>query len=231
MNRQTILAFVAFVVTSAALSFAFGLLPALQLYDVDLRATLCSLGPLLGGLLCYRLFDVPAAYSFAGHSTDLHPKWTLLGVCLAFLIEHARQDLAYNLVWLFTGLLYAFGQEYGWRHYLHSATSTLRPWAQVLLIAICWFGWHAVWHKDPVYALIGDTVGASAEIRTAVALGWVLVLSAFLRWVLVQSGSWLMPVIIIFGLKAGGQTANLSVGMTIMVLLQRHFIRPAKAVL
>jgi membrane protease YdiL (CAAX protease family) len=138
MNKQIAFPILTFFVLAFGLTFAFSLLPNIPLGNIDIKDILCGFGPLLSGLICYGIFKTPTTYTITGTP----PAKSILIVLIAaatFLLTHTKGGLAVNLFFVVSQIIYCFGEEFGWRHYLQSATSGLNKWLQPLIIGVVWF--------------------------------------------------------------------------------------------
>lgn len=123
-----------FFLIAFGLTFAFNHLPAIPVYAVDLKSTIfytvdlkdiiCGFGPLISGLTCYKIFKTKTDYSIGG--TQPIKAWISVIACIVtFLFTNKTHSIAPNLLIISTQLIYCFGEEFGWRHYLQSATNGL----------------------------------------------------------------------------------------------------------
>jgi membrane protease YdiL (CAAX protease family) len=110
-------------------AIAFGLtslasqLPDLAIGTLNIKLHLCGFGPLVSGLICYRL---PKTRNAIGVSLLGTRSAFSVAVCLpltAVCLTQTKHDLTVVLVYALTQFVYCLGEEFGWRHYLQNATS------------------------------------------------------------------------------------------------------------
>ena len=152
-----------FFVLAFGLSFLANQLPELAFGGFNRKLVLCGCGPLLAGLICYRLFRVKneTGVSLLGEQ----PVFSVL-ICavtlVVFCLTHGGSALAALLVYLLMQFLYCLGEEFGWRHYLQNATAWMNEWLQSFAIGVIWFFWHYSFLGDPQEQLLGNAVPAWA---------------------------------------------------------------------
>lgn len=207
-----------FFLLAFAISFAFSKLPAMPLFSIDLRDVLCGFGPLLGGLICYRLFDTSTRYSVGG-SQPIKAWGIVLLSALTFIFTNSKSSLSANLLFAVSQIVYCFGEEFGWRHYLQSATKPLNKWLQIALIGLIWFAWHFSWLEDPIHAMLGQNTSAPLPLAILIAIAMLVLFSAFLRWTIERTGSLLFPTIAHFVLKTNGPTTLVTIALVVAALL------------
>lgn len=218
MRTYSVLPIAAFFVLAFAISFGFGLLPKLIYLSVDFRDILCGFGPLLAGLICYAVFKTPTRFSIGG--TQPTKAWGILLItAITFLITNTKASLTTNLLIVSSQLVYCFGEEFGWRHYLQSAVAPMKKWIQVIIIGLLWFAWHYSWIADPVKAMMGTGTQAPAMVGIAMVLALLILFSLFLKWSIDRTQSILFPTLLHFVLKTNGSTALVAVVLVVIALL------------
>ena len=151
-------------------AIAFGLtslasqLPDLAVGTFHTKLLLCGFGPLVSGLICYRLLKTKNAIGISLLGT--RPVFSV-AVCIVLLttycLTHTKHDLTLVLIYALTQFVYCFGEEFGWRHYLQNATNFMNEWLQSFLIGSLWFFWH--------YSFLDDM---SSMMQGADLPAWIL---------------------------------------------------------
>lgn len=105
----------------------------------------------------------------------------------------------------FLGLLFTFGEEYGWRGYLQSELLRLGKVRAMLVIGVIWGLWHApviaMGHNYPGYPAAGILLMTAYCIGLAVVLGYAVLksgsvwLAAFLHAVNNQAASFFLAAV------------------------------------
>ncbi|MGC8827585.1 MAG: CPBP family intramembrane glutamic endopeptidase [Anaerolineae bacterium] len=105
----------------------------------------------------------------------------------------------------FLGLLFAFGEEFGWRGYLQSELLRLGKVRAMLVIGVIWGIWHApviaMGHNYPGYPAAGILLMTAYCIGLAVILGYAVLksgsvwLAAFLHAVNNQAASFFLAAV------------------------------------
>lgn len=105
----------------------------------------------------------------------------------------------------FLGLLFAFGEEFGWRGYLQSELLRLGKVRAMLVIGVIWGLWHApviaMGHNYPGYPAAGILLMTAYCIGLAVVLGYAVLksgsvwLAAFLHAVNNQAASFFLAAV------------------------------------
>lgn len=144
-----------------ALTYLASQLPDLAIGTFNIKLLLCSFGPLVSGLICYRLLKTRNAIGVSLLGT--RPVFSV-AVCIVPLITvcltQTKHDLTVILAYALTQFVYCFGEEYGWRHYLQNATSFMNDWLQSFLIGLLWFSWHYSFLEDMSSQLLGTDLPA-----------------------------------------------------------------------
>lgn len=105
----------------------------------------------------------------------------------------------------FLGLLFAFGEEYGWRGYLQSELLRLGKLRAMLVIGVIWGLWHApviaMGHNYPGYPAAGIVLMTAYCMGLAVILGYAVLksgsvwLAAFLHALNNQAASFFLAAV------------------------------------
>ncbi len=148
-------------------AIAFGLtylasqLPNLAISTPEIKLLLCGFGPLVSGLVCYRLLKTGNAIGVSLLGT--RPVFSV-AVCIVplatFCLTQPKPELTVTLVYALTQFVYCFGEEFGWRHYLQNATSFMNEWLQSFLIGLLWFSWHYSFLDDLPSRMLGPDLPA-----------------------------------------------------------------------
>jgi uncharacterized protein len=62
--------------------------------------------------------------------------------CIGVFNDEGFNEHYYGLIYGVTLVLYAIGEEYGWRGYLQEALAPMNKWQKILVIAVMWYVWH-----------------------------------------------------------------------------------------
>ena len=131
------------------LTFLASRLPDLAIGTFNIKLFLCSFGPLVSGLICYRLLKTRNTIGVSLLGT--RPVFSV-AVCIipltTFCLTQTKHDLTVILSYALAQFVYCFGEEFGWRHYLQNATSFMNEWLQSFLIGLLWFSWHYSFLED-----------------------------------------------------------------------------------
>ena len=231
MNKSRLLSIIVYFLGAFGLTFAFSQLPELRVATIDCKDILCGWGPLISGLVCYQLFEVPNQYDISLSGAKPYLTWGIVGLALLlpFITIHAGSKTIISSV--VTQFIYSFGEEFGWRHYLQNATAGFNKWGRYLLIGCLWFLWHYSFTNDPVQAMAGQPIPSLIGIPLFIGL---LSLFSFI-WgdLVIKTRSVLLPTVAHYLPKAGG-TITLGIVVTVLILIQigwkrivRNELRPS----
>ncbi len=218
MKNTAYLPVITFSVLAFLFSYTLSKLPFPSPAGIDLRDIACGFGPLLSGHLCYLLFKTPTTYSVDGKQPLLVWSIVLIAV-LTFMFTSTRQPLTDSLRYASLQLLYCFGEEFGWRHYLQSATRQLNSWLQAFLIGTIWLIWHYSWLENPVKAMLGQAPDAPLPVLLLMMTVMLSLFSAFTGQVMRRTNALLLPVLLHFSLKANSVTLLVSVVLIVLVMI------------
>lgn len=218
MNQKTTVSIVTFAVLAGLLTFLASRLPAISVSTIDLREILCGFGPLVSGLICYRLFGTPTTYSVVG-GQPLKVWGISLVVALICLVTTPGDNKGATALMIVSQLLYCFGEEFGWRHYLQSATHPLHKWLQPFVIGGIWLAWHFTWLPEPLKAMLGSNFNAPLPVGLAIGALALSLFSMFLGWIMQKTNAVLFPTLIHFALKTTSPTLLAAVGLTVLAVL------------
>ncbi|MEJ7625884.1 MAG: CPBP family glutamic-type intramembrane protease [Ferruginibacter sp.] len=218
MNKQIAVSILTFFLIAFILTFAFSQLPLLMLYSVNITEILCGAGPLISGLLCYKIFKTPTTYSLDGKQPI--KSWLLVIVSvITFMLTNTRSSFSSNLVFAITQLLYCFGEEFGWRHYLQSATKKSGRLLQALIIGCIWFFWHFSWLQDPAKAMTGSGINAPVFAVILSAIVALSLISFLLGFLMNRTTAVLLPTILHFAVKTNLPTLIITFTLVIIAHL------------
>jgi hypothetical protein len=150
-----------FFIVAYGLTLLASQLPPLAIGVFKLNLLLWGLGPLVSGLVCYRLLKTRNSLevSFLGPKPVLSITICIIPIA-TFCLTQTKNDLAVILVYALIQFAYCFGEEFGWRHYLQNATSFMNEWLQSLLIGLLWFLWHYSFLEDLSSKMLGSDLPA-----------------------------------------------------------------------
>lgn len=183
-----------------------------------MKDILCGWGPLLSGLICYKVFNVSNQYRISLNGAKPYLTWSIvfLALLLPFLTINTVSKRAI-LISVVSQFMYSFGEEFGWRHYLQNATYGLNPWGRYLLIGCLWFLWHYSFTDDPVRAMAGQQIPPLVGIPLSIG---ILSLFSYIWGDLIsKTRSILLPTVAHYLPKAGG-TMALGIVVTILIFIQ-----------
>ncbi len=109
---------------------AFGLtflldkyLPEISYLGIQIKLILVGLGPLLSGLICYKIFETKNEYQITLHGIRPIITYSIIAIAVLlplFLIKKVSKETI--IISIITQFIYSFGEEFGWRHYLLNLT-------------------------------------------------------------------------------------------------------------
>ena len=147
---------VIFFAIAFGLTFLASQLPDLAVGVLNIKLLLYSFGPLASGLICYGLLKTKNDIGVSLLGTK--PVFSV-AVCIVPLatlcLTQTKHDLSVILVLFLARFAYCFGEEFGWRHYLQNATSSMNEWLQSFLIGSLWFAWHYSFLEDMSSRMLG----------------------------------------------------------------------------
>ncbi len=131
-----------------------------------IKGLLSGISPLIGGLvmMCvfkrkinYRLFSVGKLSTIA---------LILLPIVLFAISEYIETGtITYTLpIMISVSILYGFFEEFGWRGYLQSELSNLKPIYKYFIISLLWYPWHLDFGLDMAHFysyvfILGGSIG------------------------------------------------------------------------
>lgn len=218
MKNSAYLPIITFSVLAFLFSYTLNKVPFPSPSGIDLRDIACGFGPLLSGHLCYLLFKTPTTYSVDGKQPLL--AWGIvLTATLTFVLTSTGQPLIASLRYAGLQLLYCFGEEFGWRHYLQSATRQLNSWLQAFVIGTVWFIWHYSWLDNPVKAMLGQSANAPLPIMLLITVVVLSLFSAFAGQIMRRTNALLLPVLLHFSIKTNSATLAVSVVLIVLAMM------------
>ncbi len=215
MTKRTILSITSFFLMAFGLTFLISQLPTIMFFSVDLKDILCGFGPLISGLICYQLFKTTTTYSIGG--TQPLKAWLIVIIsATTYILTNSKNGFGMNVFMAATQIIYCFGEEFGWRHYLQSATNDLNKWLQSFIIGLVWFGWHFSWLQEPIKAMTGQNMDAPLTFIIICAIIALSLLSSLLGSFMKKTHSILLPTILHFAVKSNIPT--LIVALTLIII-------------
>jgi membrane protease YdiL (CAAX protease family) len=215
MTKQTALSIITFFVIAFGLTFAFSKLPQLSFLADRHKDILCGFGPLISGLICYKLFATPTSYSINGKQPL--KVWLIVFIsAITFILTNSKSSLGFNLLFALTQIIYCFGEEFGWRHYLQSATNKTNKWLQPFIIGLVWFCWHFSWLQEPLKAMTGQNMNAPLPAVIISAILALTIISFLLGLIMNKTHSVLLPTILHFASKTNMPT--IAVALTLVII-------------
>lgn len=105
-----------------------------------------AFGPLAAAIVCYRLDRTTSRrIEFFGNNRAASIWVALLPLIIftvAGYVDGGTHGLLYTLTASCVALLYAFGEEAGWRGYLQDVLASLGARQRYFLVGILWWAWH-----------------------------------------------------------------------------------------
>lgn len=142
INVPAIILFYIIAVTFRYLAVKTTLLD--QVSNDYLKILLRGIGPTIGAVAAFTLFNVPSGLSLKGiYKNSLLPfavYWLLPAVLIASV--YYWQSGRFPMVLMFTVLVYGLLEETGWRGFLQQQLKPLPKIYSISLITILWFSWH-----------------------------------------------------------------------------------------
>ena len=218
MTKQTALSIITFFIIAFGLTFAFSKFPSIPFYSVDIKDILCGFGPLISGLICYKVFATPTNYSIIG--TQPLKVWLIVFIsATTFILTNSKSSFRFNLLFALTQIIYCFGEEFGWRHYLQSATNKTNRWLQPLIIGLIWFCWHFSWLQEPLKAMTGQNMNAPLPAVIISVILSLTLISFLLGLIMNRTQSVLLPTVLHFASKTNMPTIAVTLTLVIIVTL------------
>ncbi|MDR6806925.1 membrane protease YdiL (CAAX protease family) [Dyadobacter sp. BE34] len=144
-GKINIRAIVLFYVIAVAFRFAAVKTALLeQVNDEYLKILLRGIGPAVGAVVSFAVFQIPSRLSLKGiYNSFMLPfalYWALPAAFTAsvYYLHNGR----FPIVLMFTVLVYGLLEEIGWRGFLQQQLKLLPKIYSITLIAILWFSWH-----------------------------------------------------------------------------------------
>lgn len=218
MTKQITISIISFFLLAFILTYACSKLPTIIILTVDVKDMLCGFGPLLSGIICYIIFRTPTKFSIGG-TQPLKALLIVFITVITFMITSTKHSFWFNIIYILSQLIYCFGEEFGWRHYLQSTTNKLNKWLQSFIIGLVWFCWHFSWLKDPIKAMTGQNMHAPVAaviIFTIIALS---IVSFLLGLVINKTKSILLPTVLHFAVKTNMPTIIIAFTFTTVAML------------
>lgn len=115
-----------------------------QVNNEYLKILLRGIGPAIGAVAAFTVFQIPSGLSLKGIYRNLLLPFTVYWIFPALLIAciYYWQNGQSQLILMLTVLLYGLLEEVGWRGFLHQQLKPLPKIYAIILISILWFSWH-----------------------------------------------------------------------------------------
>ena len=167
-----------FYISACGLSYGLHFLPNLNKGILPSHNVFTyGLGPLLAAMLTRLIFrNQGQTITVFGPARLKAIAFVLTPILLSTAIGVPRagqNEHVYGLLLGLSGVLYAFGEEMGWRGYLSDALRPLPTFWRILLVAGLWFGWHFTFLPD-LSAVVGPDSPAFAVFLVFVLASWGL---------------------------------------------------------
>jgi membrane protease YdiL (CAAX protease family) len=224
MTKRTAVSIFTFFVLAFGLTYGFSSLPSIPVATVDLRDILCGFGPLLSGLICYRIFKTPTTYSATG-AQPMKTWLIVLASASTFILTNTKDGFTYNVLFAVSQIVYCFGEEFGWRHFLQSATNQINKWLQPFVIALVWFGWHFSWLHDPLKAMTGQNMNAPVPVVILFAFLALALLAYLLGLIMKKTHAVLLPTLVHFAVKTNLPTISVTLGLVVIAVITWNKLR------
>jgi membrane protease YdiL (CAAX protease family) len=230
MTKQNSLSIITFFTIAFGLTFAFSKLTTIPFYSVDIKDILCGFGPAISGIICYKLFPTPTTYSVSG--TQPTKIWLIFFISVTiFVLTNSKNSLGFNILFVLTQVIYCFGEEFGWRHFLQSATNQTNKWLQPTIIGLIWFSWHFSWLQEPLKAMLGQNFNAPLPLGLLIGIISLSLFSMFLGWTIQKTNSIIIPTLIHFSTKSNSITLMVTIILIVAAILSWDKVKIGKKIL
>jgi len=212
--KSAVVQLLSFFTLAFGLTFLAGLLQPIEIWTIDIRIILCSLGPLASGLICYRLFKTENTYrvSIGGVKPILIFPIFSLAILLPILL-YKGVDRSEIIATILAQLVIAFSEEFGWRHYLLNVTSGYNRWLQAFVIGSIWVFWHFSYTTHPIEAILGKDLPLLTGLLIAIPL--LSILAVLWGDLVMKTRSLLVPITAHSLLKFGDP---ITIGIVVVLL-------------
>lgn len=115
-----------------------------QVDNEYLKILLRGIGPTIGAVAAFILFQIPSGLSLKGLYKNFMLPFTVYWILPAALIStvYYLQSGQFPVVLMFTVLVYGLLEEIGWRGFLQQQLKSLPKIYAIIIITILWFSWH-----------------------------------------------------------------------------------------
>lgn len=144
-GKINVRAIIVFYIIAVALRFLAVKTTLLDQVDNEyLKILLRGIGPTIGAIAAFTLFQIPPGLSLKGMYKNLLLPFAVYWILSAALIAsvYYLQRGQFPVVLLFTVLIYGLLEEIGWRGFLQAQLQPLPKRYAIILITILWFSWH-----------------------------------------------------------------------------------------
>ena len=144
-NRKIFVAISVFYVIAILLRYLTNKTQILSgLDNIFLKVILQGIGPAIGALVAFRLFQIRSVMTLKGDFKNflvpLSIYW-LLPIILIETVAYFSKETAPKIA-IITILVYGLVEEIGWRGFLQQALISLPKFTRILIITTLWFIWH-----------------------------------------------------------------------------------------
>lgn len=142
INYGAILVFFLIAVFCRYLTNITGILDFME--DSYVKAILTGIGPALGALVVFLIFNIPSIMSLKGNYTSLKTPifiYWIFPIVLISLVAYFRNG---TVPWLSVLIILIYGllEEIGWRGFLYQQLKALPLLANIIIVSSLWFIWH-----------------------------------------------------------------------------------------
>ncbi|SKD05374.1 CAAX protease self-immunity [Chitinophaga ginsengisegetis] len=144
-GKINIPAIILFYIIAVALRFLAVKTTLLDHVDNEyLKILLRGIGPTIGAVAAFTLFQIPSGLSLKGIYKNLLLPFVVYWILPAALIAsvYYLQRGQFPIVLMFTVLVYGLLEEIGWRGFLQQQLKPLPKIYAIIIITILWFSWH-----------------------------------------------------------------------------------------
>ncbi len=134
--------------------------------NTTITGLLSGISPLIGGLIMILVFRRKINYTFFSVGKVNTIVLTVLPIVLFSIAEYIETGkLTYTLpIMISASILYGFFEEFGWRGYLQSELSGLKPIYKYVIISLLWYPWHLDFGLDMAHVysyifVLGGSIG------------------------------------------------------------------------
>lgn len=216
MTKRNLLQALTFFAIAFGLTFIFNrFLSHIDFAGIDIKLILVGFGPLLSGLICYKAFNTSNNYQISLSGISPVITFSVVGIAvilpLLFINKFSKETIIISMI---TQIIYSFGEEFGWRHYLLNLTIGMNKWVAPFFMGTIWFFWHYSLIDNPIKVLTGQDIPLIVGIPLTILI--LSILSFLWCDLTIKTKSILIPTIAHAITKYGDKN---SIGIVILLLL------------